>query len=436
MSEPKKRQYYLIEGKDPDNPGQLKYVTRDIECDDNFDGELVMLSFPIGLMKEISSVLKHFKLRDDAEYFYSECREVVSVPEKHVNEKGEGKLTFQSYFHKFPESVSNFFDDALVVVMLDPKKQNTNPEARDYWMAGYIQANIFDFKDHNDKLHTGYYYNVLRMSERTEDGVPAYRRKRVFTSMFAILLDLVTVNDIHFVYATMGRENQGIVDALKMNSQRHNKFFEMLPMQNNTQVNLFFGSKSAAGKLINISNDKERLKEYYQKLIAHKQKYVFNQMHSEDRFFGMVNRILNSSPSSGIYMIPDANGNIDAAGLMMNWGDYMHLKLQNPKGVFKIIASLNITDKLLYTTMLTGSQEGVKKLLKGAAYKFRKDHGIQLTVMNGYTGDPYFDLKKSIVSDPFVYFVIYDRPEDYQAMKDYSKNENGDIRIFIDTPML
>ena len=101
----KKRHYYFIEGKDPSNPSELKYIRRDIECDDTFDGDLVMLAFPISLMKEISSVLSHFHLRDDADFFYSECREVVSVPEKHVNEKGEGNLTFQSYFHKFPDSV-------------------------------------------------------------------------------------------------------------------------------------------------------------------------------------------------------------------------------------------------------------------------------------------------------------------------------------------
>ena len=62
------------------------------------------------------TVLSNFGLRDDAEYFYSECKEVVSVPEKHVNEKGQGNLTFQSYFHTFPDSVSSFFDDAIVVV--------------------------------------------------------------------------------------------------------------------------------------------------------------------------------------------------------------------------------------------------------------------------------------------------------------------------------
>ncbi len=144
----KKRQYHYIQGKDPANPSQLKYITRDIECDDTFDGDLVMLAFPIALLKEISTVLSQFHLRNDSEYFYSECKEVVSVPEKHVNEKGEGQITFQSYFHKFPESVQYFFEDAIVVVLLHPQEATDAQGNHDYNMIGYIHANLIDFKDH------------------------------------------------------------------------------------------------------------------------------------------------------------------------------------------------------------------------------------------------------------------------------------------------
>lgn len=426
----KQRHYYYIEGKDPANSSQLKYIKRDIVCDDTFDGDLVLLAFPIGLMPEISSVLKQFGLRDDAAFFYSECREVVSVPEKHVNEKGEGKLTFQSYFHKFPESVSSFFDDARVVVILHPQ-QTENNGLKDYNMIGYIHANHIDFKSPDGQLHKGYYYNVLRLREEAQ-----YRRKRVFTTMFSVLLDIVTLEDVHFVYASMGRENQAINDALKMNSERNGKFFETFPMRNNTHVNLIIGSSSAAKKLVDISSDKEALKEYYSKLKAIKDPLVFNQLHSEDNFFSVVNRILGSSPTSKIYMMPDARGNFDAAGLTMNWGDYMEIKLQNPKGFFKIIDSLRLTNKVLYPTMLVGTPENVRQLVKGAAHKYRKQEGIQLTILNAPDGDPHFDVKKSIIYDPFVYFVIYDRPETYAAMKEHSKNANGDIRLFIDTPML
>lgn len=431
----KQRHYYYIEGKDPQNPSQLKYLRRQIECDDAFDGELILLAFPIKLLDEISGVLSHFQLRDDADYFYSECREVVSVPEKHVNEKGEGKLTFQSYFHKFPESVNSFFDDAKVVVILHPL-DSTDNNRRNYNMIGYIHANHIDFTSPDGQLHKGYYYNVLRLSEQTVNGEAIYRRKRLFTTMFSVLLDIVTLEDIHFVYASMGRENQAINDALKMNSERHGKFFETFPMRNNTHINLVYGSSSAANKLVDISKNHDALREYYSRLKQQKHNFVFNQMHSESNFMNMVGRILSSSPTSRIYMMPDKAGNFDAAGFTINWGDYMHLKLQNPKGLFKVIDSMKITDKILYPTLLVGSPENVRQLAKGAAYKYRKEHGVQVTVLNGHEGDPYFDVKKSIVYDPFVYFVIYDRPDTYEAMKAHSRDAAGNTRIFIETPML
>ena len=432
----KKRQYYFIEGKDPANPSQLKYVRREIDCDDTFEDELVMLAFPIGLMKEISSVLSQFQLRNDAEYFYSECKEVVSVPEKHVNEKGEGKLTFQSYFHTFPDSVQHFFDDAVVVVVLHPLPLEPGAAYRDYTMIGYIHCNSINFKSPDGQLHQSYYYNVLRLVEQTASKGSIYRRKRIFTTVFSILHDITTVKDMHFVYASMGRENQAINDALKMNTQRQGKLFETFPMRNNTHINLFFGSSSASKKLVDISNNTEALKEYYLKIKEIRDKFVFNQMHSEENFFSMVKRILTSSPSSRVYMITDENGKMSAAGFFVNWGDYMHLKLQNPKGFFKVIDSLKITDKILYPTLLVGDSKNVRTLLKGAAYKYRKDHKVQVTVLNAGDGDPHFDVKKSIIYDPFVYFVIYDKPELFVDMKENSKDEQGNVRIFIDTPML
>ncbi|MBK7147794.1 MAG: hypothetical protein IPH78_02990 [Bacteroidetes bacterium] len=430
----KQRHYYNITKRNA--AGELEYTKRLLECDDKFEQDLVMLAFPIGMMKDISSVLKNFKLRDDAKFFYSECREVVSVPEKHVNEKGEGKLTFMSYFHTFPDSVSHFFDDAIVVVVLHPHGKFNEQGLQDYNMIGYIHANIIHFKDADGQVREGYYYNVLRMSEATVDGEAIYRRKRIFTTVFSVLLDLTIINDIHFVYANMGRENQGILDALKMNSERTGKLYETYPMRNNTHINLIVGSRSSAAKLVDISNDTARLKEYYQKILALRENYVFNQLHSEEKFFNMVKRILSSSKTSKIFMLPDANGNMAAAGFFINWADYLHLKLQNPKGFFKVIDSLRITDNILYITLLVGDTKSVKSLIKGGAHYFRKNHGNQVTILNAHEGDPYFDIKKSVIYDPFVYFTIYDQPAMLERMKEKSKDEKGNVRIFIDTPML
>jgi hypothetical protein len=175
----------------------------------------------------------------------------------------------------------------------------------------------------------------------------------------------------------MGRENQGILDALKMNSERTGKLYETYPMRNNTHINLVIGSKSSAAGLIDISNDTTRLKEYYQKIIALRENYVFNQLHSEEKFFNMVRRILSSSKSSRIFMLPDTEGNMAAAGFFINWADYLHLKLQNPKGFFKVIDSLRITDNILYITLLVGDTKSVKSLIKGGAHYFRKNHAIK-----------------------------------------------------------
>ena len=431
----KQRHYYNITGKNP-TTGELIYTQRPLICDDKFEQDLVMLAFPIKMMEDISPVLKNFKLRDDAAYFYSECKEVVSVPEKHVNEKGEGKLTFMSYFHKFPDSVVNFFDDAIVVVVIHPQGKTNEQGLQDYNMIGYIHANIINFKNADGGLEQGYYYNVLRMSEATVEGEAIYRRKRIFTTVFSVLLDLVTVNDIHFVYANMGRENQGILDALKMNSERTGKLYETFPMRNNTHINLLFDSRSASKKIVDISKDEKRLKEFYQKIAESRESYVFNQMHSEENFFSMVNRILSSSPTSKIYMLPDANGNMLAAGFFINWADYLHLKLQNPKGLFNIINDLQIIDRILYITLLIGDEKSVRELTKGGAFRFRKEHGNLVTILNAHEGDPHFEVKKSYIYDPFVYFAIYDRPEMFERMKANSKDEQGNVRIFIDTPML
>jgi hypothetical protein len=303
-------------------------------------------------------------------------------------------------------------------------------------MIGYIHVNHIDFKSPDGQLHKGYYYNVLRLSEQTVNGEPIYRRKRIFTTMYSILLDITILNDVHFVYATMGRENQAINDALKMNTERNGKFFETFPMRNNTHINLVIGSSSAAKKLIDISHDKEALREYYNLAKNLKGNYVFNQMHSEENFFSMVNRILSSSPTSRVYMMRDANGNVEAAGMAINWGDYLHIKLQNPKGFFKVIDSMKITDKVVCPTLLVGKPESVRQLVKGVASIFRKQHGVQITLLNAVAGVPHFDIKKSIVFDPFLYFVIYDRKETFEAMKNHSKDELGNIRIFVDTPML
>ena len=57
----KQRHYYYIEGKAFPNSSQMKYIRREIECEDTFDGELIMIAFPIKFLKEVSSVFSDFR---------------------------------------------------------------------------------------------------------------------------------------------------------------------------------------------------------------------------------------------------------------------------------------------------------------------------------------------------------------------------------------
>jgi hypothetical protein len=432
----KQRHYYYIEGHTSPDSSKLKYIRREINCEDTFDGELIIIAFSIKFLKEITAVFSDFNLRDDVEYFFGECKEIVGVPEKHVDEKGKGKLSFQSYFHKFPDSINSFFDDAVVIVILHPQ-EGGNPVRRDYNIIGYIHINCIDFKSPDGGVYNGYYYNMLRLSESTVNGEPIYRRKRVFSTLYNALLDVAELQDVSFTYASMGRENQAIIDALKMNSERIGRFFETFRVRINTHINLIWGSGRSAKKLVDISTDKEALREYYSKIQTIRSQYLFNQLHSEERFFGMVDRILGSSPTSRVLMMPDDAGNMDAACFAVNWGDYMHLKLQNPKGFFKMIDSIGIKDKILYITLLVGAPASARQLIKGVAYKFRKQHGVHVTLLPSHDGDPYSEVKKATIHDPYVYMVIIkDRLEIYKAMREHSKDAEGGVRLFIDTPML
>jgi hypothetical protein len=58
----------------------------------------------------------------------------------------------------------------------------------------------------------------------------------------------------------MGKQNKAIHDALVLNSQKYDKHFETFPVRTNTVLNKFYGSKSAASKLIDITHNKEEAK--------------------------------------------------------------------------------------------------------------------------------------------------------------------------------
>lgn len=428
----KNREYHYIQAKTATG---YEYRTIPIESEDRHEGDLLLLAFPISEMNNIGEILAMFNYNSDTANFYTQCREVISAPEKHINEKGEGKLAFQSYFHNFPESVNKINDKAIVVVVLHPKDPNaTGPH--DYWLVNYIHANVYDFKDMNGNVREGFYYNILRVSERSENGQKVYRRKKIFTLVFSVLHSLVDEYGLHFAYAYMGKENQAIIDALVANSKKYNKHFERFPIRTNTTINLLYGKKALAAKVVNITNDLARQQEMYRKMIAQKGNYAFQAFHTEAEFLRMIENMKHYSKTSKVLMVPDASGNIDAACVAMNWGDYFKLTLENPRGFFKALASLELTDRILHPICICGSVEGVNTLLRGAAYIFRKNHKVQISLLNAYQGDPYWDVKKSIVFDETMYFVITDVMDDFEAVKKHSHDSAGNVRYSIDNPIL
>jgi hypothetical protein len=429
----KQRTYYYITGT-----SQTGYQTQKVnfESEDLYEKEIITLAFHISELHNADKILKMFGLREDTNYFFDQCRSVISVSESHQTEDGSSGFAFQAYFHNFPESVIHVNDRAIVVVSLEPKDQANANGLKDYWLVGYIHANIFDLRDRDGSLHEGFYYNMLRISERSANGVKVYRRKKIFTMIFSVLHSLVGVYGVHFAYASMGKENRAIHDALVLNSKTHNKHFETFPVRTNTVINKFYGSKSAAAKLIDITHNEAKLKEMYKMLHDQKKDYVFNSVYSEDMFFRLIDNITKYSKTSKVYMLPNASGGIEAASIAVNWGDYFALTLDNPKGFFKFLASLKLTDRLLYPINIVGSVDGVKTLLKGMASKYLKEHKVYLSIINSYEADQYAAVKKGFLHDEYIFFIISDRLDHLNRLKEQSKSADGHVRFFIDNPIL
>jgi hypothetical protein len=429
----KQRSYYYITGT-----SQTGYQTQKVnfESEDLYEKEIITLAFHISELHNADKILKMFGLRDDTNYFYEQCRSVISVSESHQAESGSSGFSFQAYFHNFPESVIHVNDRAIVVVSLEPKDAVNANGLKDYWVVGYIHANIFDLRDQDGSLHEGFYYNMLRISERSENGKKVYRRKKIFTMIFSVLHSLVGVYGVHFAYASMGKQNKAIHDALVLNSQKYEKHFETFPVRTNSVINKFYGSKSAAVKLVDITDDREKLKEMYAMLRSAKGDYVFNSVHSEDIFLTLIDNIKKYSKTSKVYMLPGANGKIAAACIAVNWGDYFALTLDNPKGLFKFLASLKLTDRLLYPIHVVGDVGSVKILLKGIASIYLQKHNVYLSIINSYDADPYFDIKKGLLHDDYIFFIITDRLDHFNRLKEQSKSADGKVRFFIDNPIL
>lgn len=427
-----KRNYKRVE-KDP--AGHFNYQVIDIDSYDVFEEPLEIIVTDINFLPNMGEVLDGLGYENDTKYFFHQCRDIISVPEKHINEKGQGNFTFQAYFHNFPDSVLSINKNALVVIVLHPRELKENGK-RAYNVVGYIHVNRFDVY-HEEERFDGYYYNMLRISERIENNKKIYRRKKIFTLMFSIMHSIVGVEkNIAFTYGAMGKENQAINEALDLNTRLYEKHYEKWSFTNNTQVNKVFGSKDAFKKCIDISEDTEKLKQYYQKLKAQKEHYAFYHIHSEQEFLDTIKKILSYSASSRVYMVPDEKGEMDAVCFAINWGEYFAFQLENPRGLFKMLANMKLTDNILYPIMIVGSPKHVDTLLRGIASHYNKNYKCRVTNLNSYKGDPYHQTKKSLLKDDYLFLIICNDIEKLNAMKERSKGQDGNVKLFIDIPLL
>lgn len=415
--------------------GSFAYKTIDIDSYDIFEEPLEIIVTDINFLPQMGNILDTLGYVPDTGYFFHQCKDIISVPEKHINNKGQGKFAFQAYFHNFPNSVLSINKDALVVIVLHPQKLDANGK-REFNVVGYIHVNLMDVYLEGQR-YDAYYYNMLRVSERVEENRKVYRRKKIFTLMFSIMHSIVGVEEnIAFTYGAMGKENQAINEALELNTKLYEKHYEKWAFTNNTKVNKFFGSKDAFKKCIDISDDVEKLKQFYHKLKAQKEHYTFYHLKSEEDFIDTLQRIFAYSTSSRVYMVPDSNGNMDAVCFAINWGEYFAFQLENPQGLFKAVANMELTDNILYPIMITGSPENVDVLLKGIASHYNKHYKCKVTNLNSYAGDPYAKTKKSALNDEYLFLIICNDVEKLEAMKNRSKGTDGNVKLFIDVPLL
>lgn len=416
---------------------KFKTKTFEIQSEDEFEEEIQLLAFPIHYLHHIDSILRTFHFRDDPFYFFHQCKNVIMAPEKHIDDKGNGKLSFQSHFHHFPFSVSSINSTAIVVVGLHVPPGQPDGVPRDYHLTGYIHANRFKFQPPGEpEKWNGYYYNMLRISERKENGVEVYRRKKMFTMFFSILNDLVVRNDVHFIYASMGRENVAIKEALHRNSELHGRQYERIPFKIYSKFNKFWGKKKYEKELVNITEDEAALKEMYKRVNERMKHYMFYHHLTEDVFLNLVRQIKEYSKSSGVYMTTDANGNMKAATVALNLGDYFQLDIDNANGIFKIIQTLKLFHRFLYFILTVGNEKDVEVLYRGLASKYNRDYNVYMAFLPSWEADPYLKVKKSFLVDEYIYFLIADRPEELERFKEISKNGGEHLNLFVDQPII
>jgi len=411
----------------------FKYSSHEIDSMDLFEDELVLIAYPIGIMQHIDSILRHFGLNDNSYYFFHQVKDLVALPEKHINDKGEGKIDFQAFFRNVPYSFMSINNTATVLIGLHPLKNKNAEGLRDYNLIGYIHANQFEYTPEGKQLNC-YYYNMLRIADKPVEGENIYRRKRLFTLFFGVLNKLAALNDVDVAYASMGRENVAINDALHKCAEYAGVHYERLHYKIFGQINRVWESGDASKELVDITHDQELLDKYYDLYVRERGKSLFFQPETRKEFHNWVGSVSSYSTSSGIFATMNGN-EIKSAVFAINWSDYFLMLILNPKGFFRVVSRLKLVERVLFPVMAIGEPDDVRQLYKGLAYKFRREQGCKVTLIPSYVGDPYYKVKKGLLDDNFYYFVITRDKEGLQRYKELSKDEDGNIHPFVGMPI-
>lgn len=409
----------------------------EIKVIDRFKEDLELLVVPVRSLERISEILADVGLNTSRDFFEEQCREVISVPEKHFNEQtGQGLLTFRVYFRNLPGSLASINGRALVVLCLHPLQERDHAGRKNYRLAGYAHVNSFDYMDHpSGALHPSYYYNLLRVSTFSTNGKSLYRQCGMFATIFSIFDELTKINGVNVGYANFGKDNRGMQRSMETLSRLFNKGYDQFPVDSYIKINRLFRSRRWSEKLVDISEDDNRIRKFHEKILEGGERFLLQQYATYDSFREMFERLRSYSRTSRIYMLPGKNGEICAAALAINWGDYFDLTLEKPRGLFKLVASMKITERILWPIHFVGEVGDVAKLLKGIAYLYEKKHKVHLSLMMSQPGDPYARLKRSVLRDPFVYFTMYNRAKEYQDLESSCRTKDGRLSIFTETPL-
>jgi len=322
---------------------------------------------------------------------------------------------------------------AIVLIGLHPLKKTNADGLRDYNLIGYIHANQFDYAPEGKPLKC-YYYNMLRIADKSVEGQNIYRRKRLFTLFFSVLNRFAALNDVDIAYASMGRENVAINDALHKCAEHAGVHYERLHYKIFGQINRVWESSDHSKELVDITHDRQLLDQYYDQYSSANGKSLFFQPGTRADFQNWVDSISSYSTSSGIYALLNG-GKIRAAAFAINWSDYFLMLILNPKGFFRAVSQLKLVERVLFPVMAIGDPDDVRQLFKGLARKFRKEEGCKVTLIPSYVGDPYFKVKKGLLDDNFYYFVITRDAAALQRYKELSKDKSGNIHPFVGMPI-